>query len=115
MISVIFVLLYIGSLGQRIDSFQTDFYQKPEMLNPLIQIPIALTTYLELIFWPARLTLYHSEMVFSVAEYLVRLAIFIIFLGIIVYSFIKSRRAFFGFSLNALPFYFSASNRIWFC
>lgn len=96
---VIFVLLYVGRVGQRIDSFQVNFYQSRELLNPLIQIPIAITSYLGLIFWPAGLTLYHSEMVFSMAEYLARIGVFIIFLGVIAYSFTKSRRAFFGFSL----------------
>ncbi|MBL7197319.1 MAG: tetratricopeptide repeat protein [Candidatus Omnitrophica bacterium] len=97
-ISIILGLILVGRGMQRIETFQTDFYQQPQILNPLIQIPIAITSYLELIFWPKGLTLYHSEMSFSQAEYILRLIIFIIFLGIIVYSFRRSRRVFFGLS-----------------
>ncbi|MDD5355641.1 MAG: tetratricopeptide repeat protein, partial [Candidatus Omnitrophica bacterium] len=63
------------------------------------QIPIAITSYLRLIFWPRVLTLYHSELIFSLTQYFIRLALFIIFLGIVIYSLKKSRRVFFGFSL----------------
>ena len=98
-ISLIVVLINLKGISQRLTSFQTDFYQEAQILNPLIQIPIAITSYLELIFWPKGLTLYHSEMSFSQGEYILRLIIFIIFLGIIVYSFGRNRRVFFGLSL----------------
>lgn len=82
-------------LSGRIIDLQTSFYQKPQILNPFEQIPIAITSYLELIFWPRVLTLYHSEMVFSQTEYRIRLVIFIIFLSLIVLSYKRNRQLFF--------------------
>ena len=88
-----FWVLHLGGLiGQRITALQTSFYQQPGMENPLTQIPIAITSYLELIFWPKNLTLYHSEMSFTQGEYLLKLAIFILFLAGIAYFFKKDRR-----------------------
>ncbi|MDD5352112.1 MAG: tetratricopeptide repeat protein [Candidatus Omnitrophica bacterium] len=98
-LSIIAGLIYFGRIGQRLTNFQMDFYQKPQLLNPFLQIPIAITSYLELIFWPKGLTLYHSEMTFSQMQYIARLLVFIIFLAIIVYSFRRSRSVFFGFCL----------------
>lgn len=76
------------------------------MYNPLIQIPVAITSYLELIFWPKALTFYHSELVFTRAQYILRLVIFILFLCTIVYSYRRRHRTFFWLSffiINLLP------------
>jgi len=91
LISGLWMLFYFSAIPQRINSLQTNFYQKPEMLNPLLQIPVAISSYLELIFWPKDLTLYHSEMLFSQGEYLLRLAVFLLFLGFTVWLFFKNR------------------------
>lgn len=108
----IFVLVYIGRFQGRIESLKTDYYQESRFFNPLFQIPIAITFYLKLIFWPSGLTLYHTEMAFTWTEYLVRLAIFIIFLGVIVWAYFwKHRQIFFwlcffivALSLTLTPF-----------
>jgi len=95
-----------GAMGTRITSLETNFYQKPKTSNLLHQVPIAITSYLELIFWPKNLTLYHSEMVFSQLEYFIKLGVLIAFLGIIVYSFKRNRHIFFWLSffiISLLP------------
>ena len=97
-IITVVALIQLKGVSQRVTTFQADYYHDTNLLNPLLQIPIAITSYLELIFWPVDLTLYHSEMSFSQTEYIFRLIVFIIFLGIIVYSFRRSRRVFFGLS-----------------
>ncbi|MDD5292251.1 MAG: glycosyltransferase family 39 protein, partial [Candidatus Omnitrophica bacterium] len=84
---IIIFLLYMGKIGQRLETFQADFYQESHIMNPFVQIPIAITSYLGLIFWPKVLTLYHSELIFSLTQYFIRLALFIIFLGVVIYSF----------------------------
>jgi len=92
-------LVYLGRIGQRAVILETTFYQTPGMDNPLIKIPIAVTSYLELIFWPKNLTLYHSEeFYFSQIEYFLRLGVLILFLAAIVYFFKKERRIFFWLS-----------------
>ena len=97
-IITVVALIQLKGVSQRVTTFQADYYHDTNLLNPLLQIPIAITSYLELIFWPVDLTLYHSEMSFSQTEYIFRLIVFIIFLGIIVYGFRRSRRVFFGLS-----------------
>ncbi|MFA5156226.1 MAG: tetratricopeptide repeat protein [Candidatus Omnitrophota bacterium] len=71
------------------------YSQKTEWLNPFIQIPFAVTSYLQLIFWPDKLTLYHSELAINQNEYLLRLALFVIFLLIMIYSFKRQHKVFF--------------------
>ena len=91
-------LLTTGGVEKRVIDLESAQYQEIKFYNPLIQVPIAITSYLELIFWPKDLTLYHSEMSFKKIEYLVRLIIFILFLGLIIYSFKKNRQVFFWLS-----------------
>lgn len=98
MIGAIWGMVSVLRIGERLNALQTTYSFKPQTLNPLIQIPIAITSYLELIFWPKDLTLYHSEMSFSQGEYFLRLMIFIIFLGAIVYFYKRNRQVFFWLS-----------------
>jgi tetratricopeptide (TPR) repeat protein len=95
-----------GRIGARVSSLTTQFYQESKIYNPLIQIPIAVTSYLELIFWPKNLTLYHSEMSFTQTQFVIRFMIFISFISFILISFFKNRRLFFWFSfflISLLP------------
>ncbi|RJQ35870.1 tetratricopeptide repeat protein [Candidatus Microgenomates bacterium] len=99
--SVIFAIFYlfVGKMGQRVYSLQSDYQENVGgMDNPFVQIPIAISSYLELIFWPFGLTLYHSEMGFSQIEYIFRFLILLIFLGIIIYFFRKRNIVFFWLS-----------------
>jgi len=93
--SFLFALKLLGLLGERVTSLETTYYQQPGLENPLIQIPIAISSYLSLIFWPKDLTLYHSELTFSQGQYFLRLGIFLLFLGLIIFFFKKDRRVFF--------------------
>jgi len=108
LISFVTVFIYwqSGDIGQRIQSVQTNFYQKNTIYNPLIQIPIAITSYLQLLFWPDKLAFYHSEMSFSQVEYVIRLMGFIGLIGIIGYSWLKNKLIFFWLSffiISLLP------------
>ncbi len=99
-------LIYIGKIGERVSNLQTAHYQTPQTLNPLAQIPVAISSYLELIFWPKNLTLYHSEMSFSSVEFYSRAIVFLIFLGTVAWTYRKNRPAFFWlsfFSISLLP------------
>jgi tetratricopeptide (TPR) repeat protein len=97
-ISGYYGLRFIGATGARTTSLQTTFYQTPQKTNPFFQVPIAITSYLELIFWPKGLTLYHSEMIFSRGEYFFRAGLLILFLAVIVFYFKKNRHVFFWLS-----------------
>ncbi|MCG2686223.1 glycosyltransferase family 39 protein, partial [Candidatus Parcubacteria bacterium] len=52
MMSGFLITISTRAIAPRMETLQTHFYQKPSTLNPLTQIPIAITSYLELIFWP---------------------------------------------------------------
>lgn len=105
-VGAIFGLIFLSGLGQRVTELQTQFYQEPTTHNPLIQIPIAVTSYLKLIFLPKDLTLYHSEMSFTNTQYFLHLTVFIIFLALVVYGYKKNRHVFFWlcfFLISLLP------------
>jgi len=100
------VLVYVFAVPKRVSSLQAEFYQTPQNINPFYQIPIAIGSYLKLIFWPKALTLYHSEMVFSTTQYAFYLSVFVLFLSAIFYFYKKNRLVFFWlcfFILSLLP------------
>jgi len=55
-------------------------------------------SYRKLIFWPAKLSLYQTEMVFSTGQYAMFLLAFLVFLAVIFTSFKKDRKIFFWLS-----------------
>jgi tetratricopeptide (TPR) repeat protein len=91
-IDILWIFWLFHLLNEKVVDIQTNFYQKPELANPLIQIPIAVTYYLKLIFWPMDLTLYHSELVFNQAQFILRVLIFVAFLGLIVFLYKKQKK-----------------------
>ena len=103
LISAAWLLYLMGLVGVRTASLENTYYMEPGLNNPLIQIPVAITSYLELIFWPKNLTFYHSELQFSQLEYFVRLGIFLAFIALIVYLFKKSRTLFFWLVFFFIP------------
>ena len=92
------VLIFVGKIGQRLSDIETLHYQTPQTASPLTQIPIAISSYLELIFWPKDLTLYHSEMRFSSVGFYSRLVVFLAFLGAVAWTYKKNKVAFFWLS-----------------
>lgn len=106
-ILVLFVF-FGSSFNQRITALQSQYYQEKGLYNPLIQIPTAISSYLRLIFWPDKLTLYHSETVFAQNQYLIMSLITLCFLSIVFYTFInkKHKQSFFWLSffiISLLP------------
>jgi hypothetical protein len=61
-ISVVLLLLYVSKIGYRVSAVEAQSYQSSGgMFNPFVQIPVAIGSYLKLIFWPAKLTLYQTD------------------------------------------------------
>ena len=107
LITVMPVLYYIPLIPVRIHDLVRDYYQRSGMMDPLVQIPIAVTSYLQLIFWPDKLTLYHSEMSFSQGNYIIRIFILLLFLLAVFYLYKKRHSLFFWLSLflvSLLPY-----------
>ena len=99
-------IYFLAKLPERIEWLQTTHYQEAGMANPLVQIPVAITSYLILIFWPNDLTLYHTELNLSSLEYSVRVGMFLTFLGLIIFTFKKNKPVFYWltfFLISLLP------------
>ncbi len=88
-------LFQISSIESRVTALEITYYQKPGLDNPLIQIPIAICSYLKLIFWPNNLSLYHSELNFTQGQYFLMAVITLAFFALIAWSFKKNRQIFF--------------------
>lgn len=67
-------------------------YVEPGLDNPFLKIPVSITEYLRLMFWPNDLSLYRSELSFSSLAYLFRLGIFLLILTIILIAYLRRNR-----------------------
>ena len=108
-VSFLLLILYVAKIGSRVSDVSAMSYQQGGgggMYNPLVQIPVAIGSYLKLIFWPARLTLYQTEMSFSQGQYILLFLISLTFLGAIIWSYRKNKNVFFWlvfFVITLLP------------
>lgn len=99
-------IFYLAKIGERMSILESQYSQSAATLNPLQQIPVAIVSYLQLIFWPSGLTLYHSEMSFSQGKFVLIVILFLIFFSLIVFTFFKNRLIFFFlafFVISLLP------------
>jgi protein O-mannosyl-transferase len=95
----IFVAITLSKIGGRVSDISAVSYQDNSGLyNPLQQIPIAISSYLKLMFWPDKLSLYQTEMSFSSSQFALIVIVFIIFLGIVIYGWKKNKPVFFWLS-----------------
>lgn len=79
-------------IGQRVEGLARDFNAPASDTNPLAQIPIAITKYFELIFWPEKLSLYQTEMFFTPLSFWIRVGITILFFLLIIFTLIKKKK-----------------------
>lgn len=99
LIDLVFMYIYINRLGVRTTELQTVHYVQAGVDNPLILIPIAISSYLGLAFWPQGLTIYHSEMMFTPTEFFFVVLVFILFWVAVYLSYRKNRLVFFWLTL----------------
>jgi len=99
-LSIFWLFMFLSRVGERVSSVTSDSPAQGDsaFFNPLVQIPVAIVSYLKLIFWPAKLSLYQTEMVFSTSQYAMFLLAFLVFLAVIFTSFKKDRKIFFWLS-----------------
>jgi protein O-mannosyl-transferase len=107
-ISLLPLLIYAAKIGTRAGDVASASYQQSGggMFNPLIQIPVALGSYLKLIFWPAHLALYQTEMNFSQIQFFVFALMVLAYIGMIAWGYFKNKTVFFWlvfFVLALLP------------
>lgn len=105
-VAIIWVIILLPRITPRVSYLQRTYGadNAAKTYNPFVQVPVAITTYLQLFAWPDKLTLYHSEFKIRTQDYLVLLGFFLTYLGIWIYMFFKNRTIFFwmGFFLFAM-------------
>ncbi len=105
-IVVIYVLVNFAALPERESTLQSVHYQEKGVDNVFVLVPIAVTSYINLIFWPNDLTLYHSELGYDLTKFLIITAEFILFLSLISAAYFKKKHIFFWlafFFISLLP------------
>ena len=104
LLTILYIFVSLNGLPERTTTLQSMHYQQGGVDNPIFLIPVALTSYFELIFFPQTLTLYHSELNFGQIQFLVRFLITLGFLIVALISFKKNKSIFFwsSFFLIAL-------------
>lgn len=107
-ISGLYALLRLSDVGKRLEYVAPSYSGQPTVLNPLIQIPIAIYSYLKLIFFPINLTLYHEFNMFPKWEYYVAVLVTFCFFGSIVFlSWIGKRSNVYYYKLAAFGLIFA--------
>ena len=87
------------AIGNRVSEIQSVSYQDASGTQSLItKVPTAIATYLKLIAWPEKLSLYQTELNFSILAYILFLIISAILFGLWIYGWKKNRNVFFWLS-----------------
>ncbi|OGG08925.1 hypothetical protein A2154_03000 [Candidatus Gottesmanbacteria bacterium RBG_16_43_7] len=100
-LSVVFGIA--GYIRERTSVLTNQHYQNVDFYNPLIQIPTALTTYLQLFVYPAHLSFYHSDFGLTWNNYIFRIILFSAFLLVFLIALIKNRPLFFWIGFFFIP------------
>ncbi|MDP3948094.1 MAG: tetratricopeptide repeat protein [bacterium] len=102
LLTTAYIFVSLNSLPERTTTLQSMHYQQGGIDNPIFLVPVAITSYFKLIFFPQTLTLYHSELNFGQIQFFVRLLITLCFLGAALISFKKNKSIFFWSSFFLL-------------
>jgi len=86
-LSSVWVWVNVRKVPARLGYLETDFATDVSKMNPWLQVPVAITSYLGLIFWPDKLTLYHSELRVTVVEFWTKVALTGMVVGVGLVSF----------------------------
>lgn len=93
--ALVYGVLNFLNIGSRIINLETNYYiEGGTFENTLLKIPFAITSYLQLLFFPGRLTLYHSEIMGN-TEYIIRIIGLFAFIFLVYYSYKKNKQIFF--------------------
>ena len=105
-LSFLWLLFYFPVAQNRITENTAEYHLEKGLDNPLQQIPIAITSYFHLIFWPDKLSIYQSELHFGIGETILQALVSIGLIGLIVWMYKKNRMIFFWlcwFVVSLLP------------
>lgn len=98
LVVTIYSLTFFSMIGKRAVGLKQDYYsQDPSstiFTEKLLQIPVAVSEYFRMIFWPTGLTLYHSELSFSNGELLLRSIILAVFIVFVLFAYFRFKNLF---------------------
>ncbi len=97
-ITALISVVYIMRLQQRFYVLKTQFALQNRTENPFLHIPITVSYYLQLIFFPKDFTFYYSKTNFSYGEYAVRTISLITYFLAVAYAYWRNRAVFFWLS-----------------
>lgn len=89
-----YVFIFSGYFATRVETFNT-WYDRTAYFNPLVHIPTAVSTYLQILAWPKDLTFFYTQLNYTVTEYIIRLIVFIIATGLTILAYRKNKTVFF--------------------
>lgn len=98
LISMFYVFLNIAALPERETTLHSVHYQEKGIDNIFVLVPIAISSYFELMIFPKDLTLYHSELGFGPINFAIRAGLTLAFLVITLALFRKNKAHFFWLS-----------------
>jgi len=104
-VSCIFILFYVTKIGGRIDGVSMrNGISESSFYNPLIQLPVAFSSYFYIIFWPKDLTLYHQEVpIVGTTDYVFRVLTVCVYIFGIIFTALKNRTLCFWFVWFFIP------------
>ncbi|HLC95205.1 MAG TPA: tetratricopeptide repeat protein, partial [Patescibacteria group bacterium] len=101
-------LMFIAKLFfERLYLLSSAYYLESGFDNPLFLIPVALSNYVFLLFWPYRLTLYHTEIAPTHFQFGIQAVATILYGILLVVTYRKNRSLFFFltlFFISLIPF-----------
>lgn len=103
---MLFGVVYVLHIAPRLAVFSAYTSTKKEMINPFIQIPFALTRYVELFLFPLTLSLYNDKPLITPLEFILRFIFFCTLILGCVFAYKKNRDVFFWmmfFVISLLP------------
>ncbi len=114
-VSIFAILSYFPQIGARILDMRQDANSTPLVYNVFVLVPYSIFSYMALIFWPIKLSIYHPNFPLGVSTFAVNVVGNIALLGLAIYSFFKNRLILFFISLFVIGimFTFSPLNLFW--
>ena len=105
-----FTLVNLAGLNTRITTFVETKGSDLSRPSPLLQAPVAISNYLSLLLWPDKLTLYHSEMSFTVTQIVWFFIVTLLLVSLAVWGWFRDKRVtfwimwfFLGISITLTP------------
>lgn len=98
---LIFGLMLFPFVQERITTFSASATTgTTELLNPFIQVPTVLGTYIGLTYWPARFTIYHlDELRVQTIPLMLNSVLLVGYVAALIFSILKNKKIFFFLSI----------------